>query len=223
MAQARSTEPNQFKLPAHVQVYRQLRDMLLCGDLAPGQAVTIQGLIDTLGAGMTPVREAIRRLTSEGALEFSGNRRIRVPILTEAQLDEIAIARLAIEPQLVEWGARKATLTDIQTLDGIDQSLNMSIRRGDVKSYQYHNYQFHMHLYRLSEAEILMGLTHALWLRIAPSLRVVCGRFGTANLPDMHAIALQHLRDGNFDAVVEDIRQDILQGMGQIRETICTK
>ena len=60
---APGAEPRQ---PAHERIYRQLRDLVLYGDLAPGQAVTIQGLTARLGAGMTPVREAIRRLIAEG-------------------------------------------------------------------------------------------------------------------------------------------------------------
>ena len=67
------------KIPSHEVTYARLRDMILYGHLAPGAPVTIQGLIADLGAGMTPVREAIRRLTAEGALLPQGNRRVSVP------------------------------------------------------------------------------------------------------------------------------------------------
>ena len=77
------------QLPTHELIYRQLRDQVLFGDLAPGQAVTIQGLTDSLGAGMTPVREAIRRLIAEGALEFQGNRRVCVPLLVGRQYQRV--------------------------------------------------------------------------------------------------------------------------------------
>ena len=63
-------------LPAHEMTYRALKELLLFGEIAPGQAVTIQGLVARLDVGMTPVREALRRLISEGALEFQGNRRV---------------------------------------------------------------------------------------------------------------------------------------------------
>ena len=56
------------KIPTHEVTYGRLRDMVLFGRLQPGQPVTIQGLIRDLESGMTPVREAIRRLTAEGAL-----------------------------------------------------------------------------------------------------------------------------------------------------------
>ena len=70
------------------------------GRFSPGQPMTIQGLAEMLGAGMTPVREAIRRLTSESALETLGNRRVIVPCLTQQQRDDIYFLRLKIEPEL---------------------------------------------------------------------------------------------------------------------------
>ena len=57
-------------LPAHEMTYRALKELLLFGEIAPGQAVTIQGLVARLEVGMTPVREALRRLISEGAWNF---------------------------------------------------------------------------------------------------------------------------------------------------------
>ena len=39
------------KIPSHEVTYARLRDMILFGHLAPGQPVTIQGLIADLGAG----------------------------------------------------------------------------------------------------------------------------------------------------------------------------
>ena len=93
------------KVPSHEVAYTQLRDMILFGQLTPGQSVTIQGLTDLLGTGMTPVREAIRKLIAEGALDFQGNRRVCVPYLTAEQLDELAFARQTIEPRLVEMAA----------------------------------------------------------------------------------------------------------------------
>ena len=69
----------QTNIPVHEMAYRKLWDLLLFGEIAPGQAVTIQGLVERLEAGMTPVRQVIRRLTSEGALNLQDNRRIIVP------------------------------------------------------------------------------------------------------------------------------------------------
>ena len=208
------------KLPAHEIVYRQLRDMILCGELEPGQAVTIQGLVLRLEAGMTPVREAIRRLIAEQALAFQDNRRVSVPVLTAEQLDELAFARLALEPQLAYWAAEKITPAGIDQLTGIDQRLNEAIERGDVRSYLKQNYRFHTFLYAVSGATILNSLIETMLLRLGPPLRIMCGRFGTSNLPDLHEEALNALRSGDPQAVSDAIRADISQGLDQIRGSL---
>ena len=94
------------KIPSHEVTYGRLRDMILFGRLQPGQPVTIQGLVRELDAGMTPVREAIRRMTAEGALLPQGNRRVAVPELTPALLDQLAFVRLTVEPKLAEMDGK---------------------------------------------------------------------------------------------------------------------
>ncbi|MBS9717819.1 GntR family transcriptional regulator [Pseudohalocynthiibacter aestuariivivens] len=208
------------KLPTHELVYRKIREMILFGELAPGQAVTIQGLVSVLEVGMTPVREAIRRLTAEGALEFLGNRRICVPVLSVSQLEELTFARLAIEPHLAYLASQKILPEQIEKLSEIDKALNVAIANGDVRAYLEQNYRFHAGLYRISEAHILRSIVSTLWLRVGPSLRVVCGRFGTYNLPDKHQEALDALRIGDADAAANAIKEDLRQGLEQIKMSL---
>ncbi|WP_238366765.1 GntR family transcriptional regulator [Mesobacterium pallidum] len=207
-------------LPAHEQVYRQLRDMILFGDLAPGQAVTIQGLVEATGAGMTPVREALRRLTAEGALDMAGNRRVSVPVLSAGNLDEMIHARSALDPELARRACLNATPGDIAVLAAEDARLDAAILRGDVSGYLRHNYLFHAELYDLARAPILRDLAMGLWLRFGPSLRVICGRMGTSSLPDQHAAALTALRNGDAEAAAAAIRADVVQGMEQVRAAL---
>ena len=208
------------KPPAHEVVYHQLRDLVLFGELAPGDAVTIQGLVQTLGAGMTPVREAIRRLIAEGALRFQGNRRVSVPTLTADELSEIEFLRKTVESQLTARAVQRVTDADIDTLSQIDAALDTAILNGDVRGYLSGNYQFHMTLYARADAPILLGVAEQLWLRFGPSLRVVCGRFGTENLPDQHKELLTALRSGDTDAATRAMVEDVVQGTDQIAQVL---
>ena len=206
--------------PAHQSVYEQLRDLILFGELAPGQAVTIQGLTQELGAGMTPVREAIRRMTSNGALSMQGNRRIIVPELTQDCIEQLEFIRISLEPELALRAARCATPALIDALRTCDDALNTAISHGDIRGYLTQNYRFHACLYSAADAPILEATADRLWLRFGPSLRVVCGRFGTANLPDKHAELLEALEAGDPAATAEALRGDVEQGMRQIREAL---
>lgn len=209
-----------IKLPEHQGVYQRIRNLILFGTLVPGQAVTIQGLAELIGAGMTPVREAIRRLTAEGALEAGGNRRVRVPEVTRDRLEEIAFARLAVEPRLTEVAARRMTDACLSDLHGHDAQVDEAIRTGDIERYLEHNYHFHFRLYDQAQASVLRQIAASLWLQIGPSLRIVCGRYGTANLPDKHSEALAALREGDGTRAAQAIADDIRQGIGQVRLTL---
>jgi DNA-binding GntR family transcriptional regulator len=217
MEKLRETGGLLTKVPSHEITYCRLRDMILFGQLTPGQAVTIQGLAAMLGAGMTPVREAIRRLTAEGALALQGNRRVMVPVLSRSQIEELAFARMTIEPKIAQMAAERLTSQDVAALAKIDDEIDAAIAAGDVNGYLKGNFRFHFALYERADAPILVALTHTLWLRFGPSLRVVCGRFGTLNLPDRHEEALTAMRARNGTALAQAVENDIAQGVEQIR------
>lgn len=205
-------------LPIHEVTYRKARDLILFGELLPGEAVTIQGIVDRLGTGITPAREAIRRLTAEGALRASDNRRLMVPELTMEQLQELTYARTGIEPQIARLAAVGMEPADIDALEAIDARVNAALEAGDIRSYLRHNHTFHWTLYAHSEAEILMATAASHWLRAGPSLRVMVKQAQSETLPDMHEVAIEALRDGDYEAVGEAIHNDILQGHSHIAE-----
>jgi len=207
------------KLPAHQVIYRRIRDKILFGELQPGQSVTIHGFVDEFGCSMTPVREAIRRLTAAGALSFQGNRRVSVPAVSEKQFSEVGFARLALEPRLAEMATPNVQKTDIAALRAEDDALDRAIGHGDVKGYMQHNYRFHFMLYDRSGSDVLRPLAEALWLRHGPLARIICGKHGTGNLVDRHKDVLAALDAGDVDAVAAAIRSDIEQGLAVVLES----
>ena len=208
------------KIPTHEVTYARLRDMILFGQLEPGAPVTIQGLINDLGAGMTPVREAIRRLAAEGALLPQGNRRVTVPKLTAGLLDQIAFARLTIEPKLAELAAVHLTPLLIARLEAIDAQVDAAIIGGEVSTYLESNHAFHFALYEASDAPVLVDMARSLWLRFGPSLRVVCAQAGAFALTDRHKEALAAMKAGDGAALVAAMQSDIAQGLDQVREAL---
>lgn len=205
------------KIPTHEVTYARLRDMVLYGHLEPGQPITIQGLINDLGAGMTPVREAIRRLTAEGALLPQGNRRVTVPRLTPSDLDQVAFARLMIEPRLALLAVPQLTPAMITALERTDARVDAAIRAGDVPAYLQNNHAFHFALYEAAGAGVLLDMARSLWLRFGPSLRVVTMRAGSAELPDAHKDALAAMRAGDAQGVADAMTRDISQGVGLVQ------
>ena len=79
------------------QAYAQLKHALVVGALAPGQRLPLRSLCTQLGTSVTPIREALLRLTTASALEGYAHHAIRVPVLTRADLDELRYLRLELE------------------------------------------------------------------------------------------------------------------------------
>ena len=103
---------------------------------------------------------------------------------------------------------------------GDHAAVDAAIENGDVRGYLQHNHLFHARLYAHSGAEVLIAISEMLWLRSGPPLRVMLGRHGTANLPDMHREALAAMRARDPEAVAAAILGDIDQGIAQVNRSL---
>lgn len=197
---------------AHQRIYEALRAMVLLGELPPGRDVTLLGLAEELGVSITPVREAVRRLIAERALQFHGNRRISVPRMSAARLKELYDVRALLEPELAARAifADRVALAD--HLEKVDAQLDTAIKNGEVAQYLLLNYQFHFTIYSAVKSEVYLPMVESLWLQVGPFLRVVCGRMGTTNMIDHHKAAIAALRSNDAAALKAAIDDDLKQG-----------
>src|SRR3569623_3141581 len=78
------------------EIYRRLMMMNLDGGLMPGELVTIQGLASAFGVSAMPVREALQRLTAEGALRVISGRSGGIPELESDRLADLPKVRVEV-------------------------------------------------------------------------------------------------------------------------------
>jgi DNA-binding GntR family transcriptional regulator len=200
------------------RVYRQLREQVLAGRFMPGRPVTLRGVAAELGVSLMPVREALRRLVAERALELPNNRRVAVPLMSATKLQEICAARVALETLAARHalpGIDSARLTRLQELDaGIDAAI--AVR--EVERYITGNWAFHRCLYRAApgNAAVLLPLIESLWLQSAPFMRLVLDRLENGFVTDHHRGVLGALRDGDARALTVAIEADIRSGVGSL-------
>ena len=108
------------------------------------------------------------------------------------------------------------TSARLRRMRELDAAIDAALKSGDVNAYMEGNFAFHFTLYRAHNMRTLNQLIETLWLQFGPYMRVVYGRFGTANLIDQHALALEALSIGDEAALRQAIRGDIADGMGLI-------
>jgi GntR family carbon starvation induced transcriptional regulator len=79
------------------RAYRRLRSEILYGDLMPGERLRAAELQDRFSLGLTPIREALMRLSSENLVEVDPNRGSRVSDASLAELADLMATRREIE------------------------------------------------------------------------------------------------------------------------------
>ena len=97
-------------------VYDFVREQIVSGRLKPGERLTEASLAAATGASRTPVREALRRLGSEGFVEMSTNRGARVASLGLDVVTETYLLRQLLEPFAAAAAARAATAEQVATM-----------------------------------------------------------------------------------------------------------
>ncbi|CAI2932604.1 Putative HTH-type transcriptional regulator YdfH [Aminobacter niigataensis] len=95
--------------PAATRAYHELERLIVTLELAPGSVATEGGLIDRLGLGRTPVREAIQRLAWEGLVEIRPRAGLAIAPLHPGDWLRVLDARRGIEVVLARSAARFVT------------------------------------------------------------------------------------------------------------------
>jgi len=191
------------------EVYRRVCDLILDGEIEPGQLVTIHGLADAFGVSAMPVREALQRLTTAKVLTVISGRSIGIPKLSLDLLNDLRRVRLEVETLAAVWALDHLTSEDIARLDQLVSAMAGAIADGDVKRYLHGNREFHFTIYMASGSEVLLGITETLWLRISPFFNLLheSGNYGVANAA--HKDIVKALRSHDVQALEQGIRRDI--------------
>ena len=197
-------------------VYRVLRRAVMTGQFEPGEPVTINGLADTPGVSAMPVREALHRLVSEGALELLDNRRVRVPDLDAEGFEEVLEARVALETRAAERALPfidDLYLARLRVLDGLaDQALAAR----DFGRLVEANFDFHRCLYTARPGMVTLPLIESLWLRLGPFMRRAGETLSQTYQVDRHAEALAAILVRDAEALKAAIAADIRDGTGHL-------
>ncbi len=94
---------------AHSYAYKRLRAQILSGALTPGTPLVQSNLARDFGVSMTPVREALRDLSTEGLVTLVAHRGAVVTSLDLQDALELHAIRLVLEPDAVATAVENGT------------------------------------------------------------------------------------------------------------------
>lgn len=200
------------------QVYKTLREYLGSHVIRPGQPLQEASLALRLGVSRTPVREALARLLSEGLIAVEG-RSFMVPILSDADVDEIYQLRGILEPAalvlVARTGAEPAALQDLAEALAQAQAADVA---NDAEAFGEANARFHqtwqaqVHNSRLIRA-IDLYAGHVRYLRVLTLGSVAARKAALAGMKNIlsalkkrDAVAAQRVMGEHLEAARKFLR-----------------
>jgi DNA-binding GntR family transcriptional regulator len=142
--------------------YSELRQLILSGGLAPGSRVSQYELADKMQMSITPLREAIRRLASEGLIIMDTHRDSRVADVSASEARELLEVRLSLEPSATELAAHRRTEADIAAMRTAAEKLLPVTRVWGEDAITAHR-DFHRAVYAASHNASMIKLLDDLW------------------------------------------------------------
>jgi DNA-binding GntR family transcriptional regulator len=191
------------------RVYRRIREMILNGEIEPGQTVTIPGLSAAFRVSAMPVREALRRLMAEQALMVVSGRSVGIPALTRARLADLRRVRREIEGLAIAWAAERIGLSELQRLAEMVREMQHAADARDGRRYVPANHDFHFTIYRAAESSTLLSIIESLWLQIGPYFHVLRTSENWHAANTRHRAMLEALERRDGTAAANALQRDI--------------
>ncbi len=200
----------------HDQIYQRVKRALMSGQFEPGHALSMRTLARAFDTSMMPVRDALKRLTAEGALSALPSRSACVPVVSRGRFQEILELRLLLEPRLAAKAAGRIALAQIDELVKYNDAMSRGRASGDVAQYLDANRSFHFLLYEAADASVSMPIVESLWMQGGAMLRWMFSEEGIRHADHHHLQALKALRRGDAEATSKSIFDDIADAADRI-------
>ncbi|WLI77397.1 GntR family transcriptional regulator [Kosakonia sp. H02] len=171
-----------------MQVEASLKSALIIGALRPGARLITKEIADQLGTSITPVREALLRLVSAGALHATPAQAFLVPEVSEERYNEINQIRKNLEGMAARAASQNMTKDAIHELRIFAANVDEAMKSGNTEQALQANRVFRFSVYGHAGMPTLTALIEQLWVRIGPCYNYLYPK-------SEHLMRVQHYSD----------------------------
>lgn len=183
--------------------YQRIREGILNGEFEPGETLNQAILAKTIGISTTPLREALRRLKSEGLVELDAHRDARVSPLTAEEARDLLEVRLSLDPLAASLAAQRRTKDDIRRMREALKNVRPLQSNPTVYDLASHR-DFHRAIYTAAHNDLLIGTLEGLWDKAdryrRMGLEVVRGQDERDKKDEEHAALCEAIVRGDGEA-----------------------
>lgn len=134
----------QAPAPSKTQaVYDYILERIVSGEFAAGSSLHIGQLAEQTGVSLIPVREALRRLESDGLVKVEHHRGAKVASLSQREYEEVMEALAVLEGAATALSAPHLTEEELALARDYNDAMDDASARGDMHSYHENSLKFH--------------------------------------------------------------------------------
>ena len=123
---------------------RRLRELIVSGQLAPGQRITERLVADHVeGMSRTPLREAFKILEAEGLVKIEPNRGAVVTALSIEEVEAAIEVLIGLETLAAEPACARITDAEVDAIAELHERMAQARRAGDRMAYFHLNQAIH--------------------------------------------------------------------------------
>jgi DNA-binding GntR family transcriptional regulator len=194
-------------------VTQRLREMVIAGILPQGERLRQQQIATEFGVSATPVREALRRLVSEGYLTSSPHAGVSVARPDIHHAEEIYEIRGRLEGYLAGLATPRMTRERIAGLRQLNEQFRQAYEKRDFVEARLFNYRLHHVIWEAAERPVTLKIVEGLWGKFPFSPFAILGVPGRPNRTyEEHERLIQALESGDGEAAERSIVEHITSG-----------
>ncbi|EWG10290.1 GntR family transcriptional regulator [Cytobacillus firmus] len=144
----------------HLKVCNVIREAIIRGDFKPGERLKQSDLAEKMGVSRMPVREAFRKLESEGLIKLEPHKGAVVKSISIKDIEEIYALRSELEKMAVYQSVDLLTDEDINQLSSLVAEME---KADDADTFVQYNIDFHRLLVKRCNWERLNSFIGTLW------------------------------------------------------------
>jgi DNA-binding GntR family transcriptional regulator len=191
-------------------VLRHIRELIVTGGLSSGEYVRLEPIAAYLEVSVTPVREALMQLCSEGLVVLHPRRGFRVVPLSADDIADIYLVQAFIASELVRRAARRLSPSDLDQLDEVQHELEVAHGEGNENRVAELNYDFHRTLNLAADAPRLAQMLHAS-TQFAPRLFFAQIEGWPAASATEHREIIAAIRSGDVDRAARAMNEHVVE------------
>jgi DNA-binding GntR family transcriptional regulator len=148
------------------RVYNQIKNLILCNEIMPGQKLHHQQLSERLGVSRTPIREALTRLVQEGYVSFLPNRGFTCKEIRMQEAEELYELREALEAFAVEKAIETVTDAALRQLRDKMNAYGRDVQNRFTRERLVYDQDVHLEIAQLTGNETLKNTLSHVFERI---------------------------------------------------------